>query len=112
MPTAPASPTGDPDMDRLLPTAALLVGAAHLEDQLGIHAALADAAASVGDPLRAAHLLVVLLAAMCDDDTTPAELLAWRRNPVEYQRLRTVGVPSDQARALAGRVPARLERIA
>jgi hypothetical protein len=97
--------TGDRHLDLLLPLAGRLVGAVHDNDQLGVDTAFEDATQHYrGDPLAAANALVILLAAMCDDDATPAELLQWRRNPTEYHRLRTNGVPSRTAAILAARV--------
>lgn len=100
----PDSPTGDRRMDRLLPLATKLVRAAHRNDHLGVEAVLVDAEDFADDPVTAARMLVVLLAAMCPDDATASELLAWRRNPVEYHRLRGLGVPSAEARTLAARL--------
>lgn len=99
-----ASPAGDPLLDRLLPLAGRLVGAAHEEDALGVHCALFDATDLAGDQTTALQALVVLLAAMCDDDAAPAELLQWRRNRTEYHRLRNLGVESRLAAVLAARV--------
>ncbi|GAA0638045.1 hypothetical protein GCM10010174_69850 [Kutzneria viridogrisea] len=99
--TAAPSPTGDPSTDALLPLAGRLVGAAHDNDATGIEAALGEAEQLLGDSLAATRALVVVLAAMCDDDATPAELLAWRSNPTEYQRLRGLGVDTRTAAVLA-----------
>lgn len=98
------SPTGDTTLDKLLPLAGRLVGAVHDSDPLGVNTALHDATEILGDPLTAANSLVILLAAMCDDDALPADLLQWRRNPTEYHRLRNLGVESRLAAVLAARV--------
>lgn len=102
--------TGDRLTDAVLPAAERLVRAAHYNDQLGVHAALADAELATGDPLTAAHALVVVLAAMCPDDTTPTDALAWRRNATEYRRLRNQGVRSREAAILAAGIQDRLWR--
>lgn len=102
--------TGDRVTDAVLPAAQRLVLAAHTGDQLGVSAAFADAELAAGDAWSAARALVVVLAAMCPDDTTPAEALAWRRNPTEYRRLRNAGVSSREAGLLAATVAANLRK--
>jgi hypothetical protein len=102
----------DRQLDELLSVAGRLVRAAHRDDQLGVRAALHDADDLVGDPLTAARLLLVLLAAMCPDDASPEQLIGWRRNPTEYHRLRSLGVPSREAAELAVRVADFLQRSA
>jgi hypothetical protein len=102
--TRPISPTGDPTLDKLLPSAERLVRAAHLPRARWLSdVAFADAHRITGDSLTAARSLAVLLAAMCPDDQA-VELLSWRRHPTEYRRLRALGVPAAEARALAARL--------
>lgn len=96
--------TGDRRLDRLLPSVELLVRAAHTDQAWQVDAALADAETLYGDPLTAAHALVVLLAAMVPDDCPATGLLRWRINPHEYRRLRTLGVPALEAAEVASRV--------
>lgn len=108
--TPPKWITGDRMTDAVLPAAQRLVLAAHAGDQLGVSAAFADAELATGDAWAAARALVVVLAAMCPDDTTPAEALAWRRNPTEYRRLRNAGVSSREAAVLAAAVADNLRR--
>jgi hypothetical protein len=98
--------TGDRLTDAVLPAAQRLVLATHSHDELGVATALADAELVTGDPLTAAQALVVVLAAMCPDDTPPPDALAWRRNPTEYRRLRKAGVSSREAGMLAATVAA------
>lgn len=102
--------TGDRRTDAVLPAAQRLVQATHAGDHLGVSAAFADAELAAGDAWAAVRALVVVLAAMCPDDTTPAEALAWRRNPTEYRRLRNAGVSSREAGLLAATVAANLRR--
>jgi hypothetical protein len=106
-----ASPA-DRKTEHLIPLAGQLVRAVHADSTLGVRAALHDAAEFIGDPLAAAHLLIALLAAMCPDDTPPEDLLAWRLNPTEYHRLRSLGVPAREAAELAARVADFLQRSA
>lgn len=94
--------TGDPLTDRLLPVAVELVGAVHYMGVGEIEAALTKAVAVSGlDDTGTLQALVVLLAAMVDDDRTVHELLAWHGNPDEYWRLRADGFTGDEARVLA-----------
>lgn len=101
--------SADRKTEQLLPLAGQIVHAVHRNSSLGVRAALHDAAQITGDPLTAAQLLVTVLAAMCPDDATPEQLLAWRTNETEYHRLRSLGVPSREAAELAVRV-AHLQR--
>jgi len=96
--------TGDRYLETLVPSAEKLIRAVHEERPMHIEAMLADAEQLYGDPLTGAHALVVLLAAMIPDDKTAAELLAWRKNPHEYRRLRSLGVPAAEAAELAAQV--------
>lgn len=102
--------TGDKVTDAVLPAAQRLILAAHAGDHLGVDTAFADAELAVGDPTTAAKALAVVLAAMCPDDTSPVDALAWRRNPAEYRRLRRVGVSSREAGLLAATVAANLRK--
>jgi hypothetical protein len=96
--------TGDRYLETLVPSAEKLIRAVHEERPMHIEAMLADAEQLYGDPLTGAHALVVLLAAMIPDDKTAAELLAWRKNPHEYRRLRALGVAATEAAELAAQV--------
>jgi hypothetical protein len=96
--------TGDRHLETLVPSAEKLVRAVHDDQPMFVEAMLADAEMVYGDPATAARALVVLLAAMIPDDQTAAELLAWRKNPREYRRLRAAGVPARQAAHLAAQV--------
>ena len=96
--------TGDRYLETLVPSAEKLVRAVHEDRPMHVEAMLADAEQLYGDPLAGARALVVLLAAMVPDDQTAAQLLAWRRNPHEYRRLRGLGVPAVEAAELAAQV--------
>lgn len=96
--------TGDRNLETLVPSAEKLIRAVHEERPMHIEAMLADAEMVYGDPLTGARALVVLLAAMIPDDKTAAELLAWRKNPHEYRRLRAAGVSAAEAAHLAAQV--------
>jgi hypothetical protein len=96
--------TGDRYLETLVPSAEKLVRAVRNDDHLHIEAMLADAEQLYGDPLDAAHALVILLAAMVPDDKPAAELLRWHQNPHEYRRLRKAGVGAAEAGVLASQV--------
>lgn len=96
--------TGDRHLETLVPSAEKLVRAVRNDQPMHVDAMLADAEMVYGDPATAARALVVLLAAMVPDDQTAADLLAWRRNPHEYRRLRAAGVPAREAAHLAAQV--------
>jgi len=96
--------TGDKWLDLLVPSAEKLVHAVRDDESMHIEAMIADAEQVYGDPLDAAHALVVLLAAMVPDDQSPEALLRWHQNPHEYRRLRAAGVGSYQAAELAATV--------
>lgn len=99
-----AALTGDRYLETLVPSAEKLVRAVHNDQPMHVEAMLADAEMVYDDPATAARALVVLLAAMVPDDQTAAELLAWRKNPHEYRRLRAAGVPAREASHLAAQV--------
>lgn len=96
--------TGDRYLETLVPSAEKLIRAVHEERPMHVEAMLADAEQLYGDALTGARALVVLLAAMIPDDQTAAQLLAWRRNPHEYRRLRALNVPAAEAAELAAAV--------
>lgn len=96
--------TGDRYLETLVPSAEKLIRAVHDERPMHIEAMLADAEDLYGDALTGARALVVLLAAMIPDDRTAAELLRWRKNPHEYRRLRSLGVPAHEAAECAAAV--------
>lgn len=100
-----ASLTGDPLTDSVIDHASHIVWAVRERDA----AAIAETIAAVQDQAggRGVHALLLVLAAMVPDDTTPAALLAWLADPVEYRRLRARGVSSITAGA---RVRMRSER--
>ncbi|UKD55115.1 hypothetical protein L3Q65_45935 [Amycolatopsis sp. FU40] len=109
----PRSLTGDRYLETLVPSAEKLVAAVRRDDMMFVEAMLADAEMVYDDPLTGAHALVVLLAAMVPDDQAAADLLRWRANPHEYQRLRAAGVSAAEAARLATQVsPIRKETAA
>ncbi|WP_432846013.1 hypothetical protein ACQPXB_36070 [Amycolatopsis sp. CA-161197] len=97
--------TGDRYLETLVPSAEKLVQAVREDNPMFVEAMLADAEMVYGDALDGARALVVLLAGMVPDDQTAEELLRWRANPAEYQRLRATGVSAREAAELAAQVP-------
>lgn len=89
--------TGDPLTDSVVPAAEALVEAVRQGDAAVVAEAFASAQ-QLGD--AGLHALVVVLAAMVPDDRRPSRLLAWLRDPTEYQRLRESGVDSATALTL------------
>ncbi|NUR80750.1 MAG: hypothetical protein HOQ21_09940 [Dermatophilaceae bacterium] len=89
--------TGDPLTDSVLPAAEVLTAAVRRGDAEAVATAL-NAAGQLGD--AGLHALIVVLAAMVPDDRRPSRLLAWLRDPTEYQRLRASGVDSATALTL------------
>jgi hypothetical protein len=102
--------TGDKRMDALVDPAAVIVRAVREDRAMHIDAMLSDAESVYGSALDGARAMVVLLAAMVRDDHQPERLLQWRRNPVEYRRLRALGVDSDTAGSMAAAIADRMEQ--
>lgn len=96
-----ASLTGDPELDRLIPSAVRLACGLREWRPEEVAAALDEAAAIAGpDAFRA---LAVLLAAMLPWDRSPADLLAWVSRRSEFEYLREVGVDAATAATLLDR---------
>jgi hypothetical protein len=88
--------TGDPLTDRAVGPAARLVKSVRKQDADMVAETLAEVTAAGTDAINA---LILTLAAMVPDDTTPAVLLAWLADPGEYRRLRARGVSAITAGA-------------
>jgi len=93
--------TGDDLTDDLIPLATQLIWAVRQDDAERVAELIRQADTVAGDPLTAAHGLVIVLAALCPDDLQVSTALAWRTNPAEYHRLRAAGVGSTTAGVLA-----------
>jgi hypothetical protein len=78
----------------LIPVADRLIRAVHALDTGAVAQAFTDAAELAGDELRAARLLVVVLAGMCIEDQAADDVLAWTHDPDRYADLRQEGVPA------------------
>jgi hypothetical protein len=100
-----ASVTGDPLTDSVIDHASHIVWAVRERDATTIANTLTAVQDQAGE--RGVHALLLVLAAMVPDDTTPAALLAWLADPDEYRRMRARGVSSIAAGA---RVRMRAER--
>lgn len=96
--------TGDRYLEKLVPSAEKLIHAVREGNQLAIDAMFADAEQLYGDPLTGARALSVLLAAIAADDRPAEQALLWRRNRIEYLRLRNAGVGADEAALLSSQI--------
>lgn len=98
MNTIPGSLTGHPDTDALVTEASQLVWAVRLDDVDQVAGVFAAATAKTGgDPLRAAHALALVLAAMCPDDLSPGDALTWCQDRDTYLRRREAGLSACAA---------------
>src|SRR3954452_13570600 len=104
-----SSPTGDPDLDALLPAASRLVCGLRDWDHREVATALDLAVATPGPhggedgEASAYRSLAVLLAAMVPPGQTFADLLAWTSRHDEYRRLLSAGVDRATAHTLVNR---------
>lgn len=87
-PTPTTGLTGDDLIDALIPLADHLVKAVHADNDDVVSDIVNHATALVGDPLPAAHALLVICAGMCSEDHGPKAALGWTLNRGEYRRQR------------------------
>lgn len=97
---SPASLTGDPEMDRLVPVAMQLVGAVRSMDAAAVDEAFDAARRLLPDAEMAGGALCVLLAAMVPWDQSPRQLLAWWVRRADYLKLVAAGVDPASAMTL------------
>jgi ABC-type phosphate transport system auxiliary subunit len=98
----PASLTGSPVTDRLVPAACALIEAVRNGNTAGVtaafHEATGELAGSGADPAQA---LAVVLAGMVDDTTDPLAALAEHGYTAETRRLTAAGIDPERAGQLA-----------
>ncbi|MGH3535439.1 MAG: hypothetical protein ACRDQG_12135 [Pseudonocardiaceae bacterium] len=93
--------TGSPLTDDLVPIAVALIGAVRDGNPDTVTETFERAARLVEHRCDPARALAVVLAAMVDEDTSPARALSWWGYVAEYERLRATGVSESAADQLA-----------
>jgi hypothetical protein len=100
-----SSPTGDPDLDALLPAASRLVCGLRDWDGKEVAAAVEDAVVTSGPYGGAAApmTLLCLLGAMVPPGQSFLDLLAWTKREQELRRLLAAGVNRTTADTIVNR---------